>query len=108
MIISASELREKDVINTCGGRRLGFICDYQIDTECGKITAIFVTEQLFGMFGGRNAVKIPWEKVVCIGADTVLVEMPENFCCEPCGCRDGEEEKRCREHGKRKRGGWLF
>ncbi len=100
MIINASELREKDVINTCGGRRLGYICDYQIDTDCGKICAIYVTEQLFGVFCGRNAARIPWEKIVCIGEDTVLVQMPENFCCEPC---EGKREKE-----KRKKGGWLF
>ncbi len=99
MIINASELREKDVINTCGGRRLGFICDYQIDAECGKICAIFVTDQGFGLFFCKNAARIPWEKVVCIGEDTVLVQMPENFCCEPC---EGKREKR------KKGGNWLF
>ena len=101
MIINSSELREKDVINICGGRRLGYICDYQIDTECGKICAIFVTEQLFGVFCGRNAARIPWEKVVCIGKDAVLVQMPEEFCCEPCEGKRGKEKRR-------KDGGWLF
>lgn len=98
MIRNASELREKDVINTCGGHRLGFICDYQIDTDCGKICAIFVTDQMFGMFCGKNTIRIPWEKIVCIGEDTILVEMPENCRCEPC------EEKR----GRRKKGGGLL
>ncbi|MGN1345491.1 MAG: YlmC/YmxH family sporulation protein [Eubacteriales bacterium] len=99
MILNASELREKDVINTCGGRRLGFICDYQIDVDCGKICAIFVTDQLFGMFCCKNALKIPWDKIICIGEDAVLVQVPEEFRCEPC------EEKK----GKRKKGGgWLF
>ncbi len=97
MIVNASELREKDVINTCGGRRLGYICDYRIDADCGRILAIFVTEQAFGPFGGRNPLCIPWEKVVCVGEDTVLVQMPENCRCEPC---EGKREK--------KRGGWLF
>jgi len=102
MLISTSELREKDVINTCGGRRLGYICDFRIDTECGKICEVFVTDQLFG-FGGRSIVKIPWENIVCIGEDAVLVQLPENFCCEPCG---GEGKP---ERGKRKKGGgWLF
>lgn len=99
MILNASELREKDVINTCGGRRLGFICDYQIDADCGKICAVFVTDQMFGTFCCKNTIRIPWEKIVCIGEDTILVEMPENCRCEPF------EEKR----GKRKKGGgWLF
>lgn len=98
MIVNASELREKDVINTCDGRRLGFICDYLIDTDCGKICAIFVTEQFFGMFSAKNTIKIPWEKIICIGEDTVLVEVRENIRCEPCDCK--------RE--KYKKGGWLF
>ena len=103
MLINASDLREKDVINTCGGRRLGYICDYQIDGDCGKICAVYVTGQpmMFGLFCCKNALRIAWEDIVCIGEDTVLVQLPESCHCEPC---DGKPET----HGKRKKGGWLF
>ncbi len=96
MVVNASELREKEVVNTCDGKRLGYICDYRIDTDCGKICAIFVSEQMFGLLGGKNPLCIPWEKIVCIGEDTVLVQMP-SVRCEPCEGR--REKKRC---------GWLF
>ena len=97
MLINSSELREKDVINTCGGRRLGYICDYQIETDCGKICAVYVSVQpmMFGLFCCKNALRIAWEDIVCIGEDAVLVRLPESCCCEP-------------DTGKRKRSGWLF
>lgn len=101
MVINTSELREKDVVNTCDGRKLGTICDYQIDTECGKVCAIYVTEQLFCIPRDKNVIRIPWDGIVCIGADTVLVQVREDNCrgtCEPCGGKND----------KRKRGGWLF
>lgn len=102
MVINTSELREKDVINTCNGRRLGTICDYQLDTEHGRLCAVYVTEQLFGIFCDKNSIRIPWEDIVCIGADTVLVQLREDPCRAPCGSTcEGKREKR-------KHGGWLF
>ena len=47
MMCNSSALREKDVINICDGRRLGFICDFVIDTDCGKICAVYVSDHFF-------------------------------------------------------------
>ena len=35
MTLTSCELREKDVINVCDGKKLGYICDMDIDTDCG-------------------------------------------------------------------------
>lgn len=102
MIISASELREKDVINTCDGKKLGYICDFVIDTDCGKICDVYVTDQFFGVFQNKNTIKIPFEKINCIGEDTILVNLGQIPHCtdnQQCGC----------DHKKdRKKHGWLF
>lgn len=100
----ASQLRERDVINVCTGRRLGYICDFVIDCDCGKITAILVSDHFFSLSGGKNTICIPWEKICCIGNDAVLVRIEEDD-CKPerrsdDSCNSGED--------KRKRGSWFF
>ena len=80
MNLKYSELREKDVIDVCGGRRVGYLCDLAFEADCGRITAIYVSTRIFG---GGGSVCIPWEEIVCIGEDAILVKAervgkPEN------------------------------
>ncbi len=94
---NTAELRQKDVISTKDGRRLGYITDFEIDVTCGKICTIIVSpcQSPFAFAGGREAYRIPWEKIDCIGEDAVLIcpgEWSEG--CETC----------CDGHGKRKFG----
>lgn len=74
----SDELEEKAVVNTCDGKCLGHITAYEIDPCEGRIIALFVTDraQKFG-FGKRcSEVCVPWDKIVKIGADIILVEAP--------------------------------
>jgi len=77
-MIKVSDLRNRDVINIVDGKRLGNICDLDLDLENGRVTAIVVpgTTRLFSLFGGRRDYVIPWENIVKIGVDTILVDMP--------------------------------
>lgn len=102
MIIHSSQLREKDVINLCDGRRLGFICDFSIDTDYGKITAIHVSDHFFGLNGGKNTVCIPWERICCIGDDTILVR------CEGLDHPHKKEYDHRENCEGRRKGSWLF
>ena len=36
-ICTFTELKNKEVINVCDGRRLGYVCDLETDVECGRI-----------------------------------------------------------------------
>ncbi len=84
---SMNKLRNKEVINTCDGKRLGFINDIIIDICSGCISAIVVLFdcRTFG-FGKCEDLVIPWGKISCFGKDTVLVNIEpavyEKFCCE--------------------------
>lgn len=71
------DFRQKEVINVCDGRRLGFICDVDIDFDSGVIKAIVVPGpgKFFGLFGGSDDMVIPWENIAKIGVDTILVEL---------------------------------
>ena len=86
-------LREKDVINVCDGKKIGFICDLLIDIDCGRIEAIFVSEHFFGFAAQKSPVKIPWEKISCVGADTILVNLPRDFFAPPPKCDDKKRKK---------------
>jgi YlmC/YmxH family sporulation protein len=70
------ELRDKEVINVCDGKLLGFIEDLDIDCCTGNILAIVVPAP--GRFGhwfksGDDFV-IPWCRIQKIGDDVILVE----------------------------------
>ena len=73
---SFSSLRDKDVINICDGKRLGYVSDMEIDACNGRICALIVLFdcRLLG-FGKCEELVIPWEKISCFGKDAVLVNI---------------------------------
>ena len=96
MQIRTSCLRDADVINICTGKRLGWICDFEIDTCSGRICTIFVSDKIFGFSGQKNIIRIPFDKIVCIGDDAILVD---------CG---KEAEKCTDERCAEKKHGFLW
>lgn len=77
----SSDFRQKEVINISDGRRLGFVSDVEIDLETGKIEAIILAGvgRLFGILGKESEFVIPWDKIVRIGEDIILVDLDERF-----------------------------
>ena len=77
----SADLRQKEVINISDGRRLGFVCDVEINLEDGKIEAIIIPAggRLFGILGKDSEFLIPWERIKKIGEDIILVDMDERF-----------------------------
>lgn len=73
---SVNSLKDKEVINICDGKRLGYINDVEINVCSGCVVAIVVLFDLrvFG-FGKCEELVIPWEKIGCFGRDTVLVNI---------------------------------
>lgn len=73
------ELREKEVINLCDGKRLGCVVDVDIDPGCGKIEAIIVPGpgKIHGFFGLDCEYVIPFACIKKIGPDIILVEIKE-------------------------------
>ncbi len=78
---SGESFRDKEVINSCDGRRLGFVTDIEFDVCDGRITAIVIpVKGGFCGIGAENIV-VPWEKIQKIGEDIVLVDV--EGCCPP-------------------------
>lgn len=76
-----TDLQAKSVISLKDGCKIGDVCDVEVDTCTGKITAIVVfgNKRMFGLGGREKDICIEWEKIEVIGDDTVLV----NFDCPP-------------------------
>lgn len=71
-----TDLTEKQVINLCDGRMLGYIIDFRIDSSCGRLTAI-VLQGEGGIFSFKKCTDIivPWEKICRIGKDAIIVDI---------------------------------
>ncbi|MDO9534545.1 MAG: YlmC/YmxH family sporulation protein [Bacillota bacterium] len=75
-MVRMSDLRDRDVINVNDGKRLGVIIDIDMDIENGRVKAIVLPGSggFMGVIGRKNDLVIPWEKIVKIGVDTILVD----------------------------------
>ena len=71
-----NDLRDKDVININDGRRYGCVSDVEIDISSGRLCAIIVPGESKGFIFGRcEEIRIPWDKIVRIGNDAILVDL---------------------------------
>lgn len=77
-MLKISDLRMREVINVLDGRRLGLIKDIDIDMENGRIKALVLPgpSRLLGFFGREEEMIVPWDSIVRIGMDVILVEAP--------------------------------
>jgi YlmC/YmxH family sporulation protein len=76
-----SDFRQKEVININDGKRLGFVCDVEIDLSSGKLESIVIPggNRLFGILGKESEYVIPCERIKKIGEDIILVEIDERL-----------------------------
>ena len=73
---SMTDLTNKQVINVCDGKILGYVTDFLVDSCTGRLNAIILPgDSNFFSFKKCNDVIIPWEKICKIGEDVILVEV---------------------------------
>ena len=75
-ICSTGDIRDKEIINLCDGMRLGYATDFVINVCDARIVSLIVPScgGFLGLSKGEGIV-IPWEKIECIGEDTILVRI---------------------------------
>ena len=80
------DLRQKEEINQCNCKRLGFVSDVELDICDGKIVAIIVpgTGKFCGFFGRDTEYVIPFCKICQIGEEIILVNVKEDEVRKPC------------------------
>ena len=93
MVCTLCDLRDKEVINVLNGKRLGYVCDAEIDCSCGRVCALLVPgpSKCLGLVRG-GAIRIPWDKIDRIGDDIILVRA-DNF--PTPGKPDGGKKRKC-------------
>ena len=94
-VMCTDEFRSLEVINVCGGERLGFPCELEIDLDCARVISFTVAgeQHCFSLFGEREEFLIPWCKIDCIGEDAILVRLSDT---EISGCCRGKKRKKRR------------
>lgn len=77
MELSFCELRAKEVVNICDGKRLGNIIDLTFSSRSGEVTGIVVPfgKGLFSILKNNQDIFIPFARIVKIGKDVILVEL---------------------------------
>ena len=77
MELSFCELRAKEVVNICDGKKMGNIIDLIFDCNCARITGLVVPGEktLLNFFKTSNDIFIPYNRIRKIGTDIILVEL---------------------------------
>ncbi|WP_461204493.1 YlmC/YmxH family sporulation protein [Clostridium sp. DL1XJH146] len=68
-------IKALEVINVLDGKKLGFISDIKIDCENFEIISIVLPYQQKAWFNKSAFIEIPWEKIIKIGIDVILVDL---------------------------------
>lgn len=72
------DLKQKRVIDVDTAEAVGFIRDMDIDFETGKIRSVTIPQKgILGLFSGGKNVTVPWERVVAIGSEFVIIKKNE-------------------------------
>lgn len=76
-MVKISDLRMRDVVNVLDGKKLGHIIDIDLDLEKGRVLAFILPGKIRGwsIFARREEIVVPWDKIVRIGRDVILVEI---------------------------------
>ena len=72
--ITFTQLRAKTVVNVVDGKKLGNICDLSFTIK-GKLLGLILPSNKKLLGKGGEMIFIPYEKVLKIGEDTILVEL---------------------------------
>ena len=76
-------MRNKMIINVSTGEKLGLLkhCDLKVNEETGKIEAILMPKGRMTSFLVQESeyIEIPWENIVKLGTDTILVSIPGDY-----------------------------
>ncbi|MGE5629299.1 MAG: YlmC/YmxH family sporulation protein [Solirubrobacterales bacterium] len=73
-MFSINNLRTMEVIDIDSGRKLGYIKDFEVDTDECKISSIILPSERTSWFGKNDNIQIPWENIKKIGMDVVLIQ----------------------------------
>ncbi|MBE7015802.1 MAG: YlmC/YmxH family sporulation protein [Ruminococcaceae bacterium] len=69
------DLRQKKVIDADTAEVIGYIQNMDIDFDSGTIQSVTVPKRgMLGIFGMGKSVTVPWERVLAMGSEYVIVK----------------------------------
>lgn len=72
---SINSIRSMEVVDIERGVKLGFARDFKIDCERNIIESILIPVQKGSWFGKLEFIEIPWNDILKIGDDVILVKL---------------------------------
>ena len=75
MLCRLIDMREKQVVCIKDGAILGYVSDFEIDTDSGNLVSIIIygKKRYWGLGVSDGDCRIPWESIEVIGEDSILV-----------------------------------
>ena len=77
ILYSINAIRSMEVIDVSTGSKLGYARDFKVDLESNKVVSIFLPALAKGWFSKEDDIEIPWDKVIKIGVDVLIVDASE-------------------------------
>lgn len=74
ILYSVNAIRSMEVVDISTGSKLGYVRDYKVDLSTNKVVSIFLPSTSKGWFAKEDDIEIPWEKVIKIGVDVLIVD----------------------------------
>ncbi|WP_195999714.1 YlmC/YmxH family sporulation protein [Clostridium sp. 1001271B_151109_B4] len=75
ILYSVNAIRSMEVVDISTGSKLGYIRDFKVDLDTNKIVSIFLpSNSNKGWFSKEDDIEIPWEKIVKVGVDVIIVD----------------------------------
>ena len=75
-MIRASEFKNKEIINLSTNEKLGFLTDFEINSQTGFVEAFVVPDKNKSfLMSKKNGIRIPWTNIKGIGDDIILVDI---------------------------------
>ncbi len=73
------DLKQKEIINISNGKKLGFPKDLEVDPETGKVSTVIIPygRTFSNIWIQEKELIIPWNYIVKIGIDVILVDIDE-------------------------------
>lgn len=80
-----SELSGKEIVDVKRAERLGVLgqTDLEINEQTGQINALIIPSlKWFGLKKHGNEVRVPWKHITKIGADMIIIDIPDEYSSE--------------------------
>lgn len=74
ILYSVNAIRSMEVVDISTGRKLGFVRDFKFDVAEQKVVSIMLPAPIKSWFSKEDDIEIPWNKVIKIGVDVLLVD----------------------------------